>query len=47
MAEGKSRQQVIDAHPSAAYDVQLGGGFISPEALAGTVCDSLAATSNK
>lgn len=41
IAQGKSRQQVLDAHPSAAYDQALGQGFISPDELIGTIFDSL------
>lgn len=41
MAQGKNRQQVLDAKPSAAYDKDLGQGFISPDELIGTIYDSL------
>ena len=40
-AAGKSREEVIAAKPSAAYDEQLGHGFIKPDQLAGFVFDSL------
>lgn len=39
--EGKSRQEVIAAKPTAAWDAAWGGGFIRPEALAATAYDSI------
>lgn len=41
IAQGKTRPQVLAAHPSAAHDAALGQGFISPDALIGTIFDSL------
>ena len=38
---GKSRDEVVAAKPTAAYDERLGHGFIKPDQLAGFVFDSL------
>jgi cyclase len=39
--EGKSRDEVIAAAPTAEFDERLGQGFISAERLAGFIYDSL------
>ena len=41
MAQGMSRDEVIAAKPSAAYDEALGGGFRDPAAFVGSIFDSL------
>jgi glyoxylase-like metal-dependent hydrolase (beta-lactamase superfamily II) len=41
VAEGKDREAVIAAKPTAAWDEKWGGGFISPERFAATLFDSL------
>jgi glyoxylase-like metal-dependent hydrolase (beta-lactamase superfamily II) len=40
-AEGKTRDQVIAAKPTADHDAKWGGGFIKGDAFAGTLYDSL------
>jgi cyclase len=40
-AAGRTRDEVIAARPTARYDEQFGGGFISLERLAGFIYDSL------
>ena len=40
-AAGKSRDEVVAARPTAAYDERLGHGFISPDQLVSFVFDSL------
>jgi cyclase len=40
-AEGKNRDAVVAAKPSAAYDAKWGQGFIKPDVFAGIVFDSL------
>ena len=39
--EGKTRDQIIAAHPTAPYDSTWGGGFLKPDQWVGIVCDSL------
>lgn len=41
IAAGKSREEVIAANPTQAFDEAWGGGFIEPAAFAGTIYDSL------
>jgi glyoxylase-like metal-dependent hydrolase (beta-lactamase superfamily II) len=40
-AEGKSRDQVLVAKPTADFDAKWGGGFINAERMTGLVYDSL------
>jgi glyoxylase-like metal-dependent hydrolase (beta-lactamase superfamily II) len=40
-AEGKNREAVLAAKPSAAYDAKWGQGFIKPDVFVGIVFDSL------
>ena len=40
-AEGKTKEAVVAAKPSAAYDAKWGQGFIKPDAFVGIVFDSL------
>ncbi len=40
-AEGKSREQVLAAKPTADYDAKWGAGFINAERMTGLVFDSL------
>ena len=40
-AEGKNREAVLAAKPSAAYDAKWGQGFIMPDVFVGIVFDSL------
>lgn len=42
MVKGHSREEIIEAKPSAAYDEAWGGGFRNPAAFVGSVYDSLA-----
>jgi len=42
IADGRSRQQVIDAKPTAEYDAEWGGGFIKPDKWVAMVYDLLA-----
>ena len=41
IAEGKSRDEVIAARPTAAHDAQWGGGFMQPDNWVGILYDSL------
>jgi glyoxylase-like metal-dependent hydrolase (beta-lactamase superfamily II) len=41
IAAGKSREEAIEAKPTAAFDEAWGGGFIKPELWVGTLYDSL------
>lgn len=43
MGEGRSREAVLAARPSRAFDADFGGGFMSPDQFVGLVHDSLAA----
>lgn len=40
---GKSREDILAAKPTDAFDERLGGGFVTPDQFAGFVYDSLAA----
>lgn len=40
-AEGLSLEEVVAAQPTAEFDEQLGGGFIPPARLVGSIYDSL------
>lgn len=40
-ADGKFRQQIIDAKPTAPFDEKWGGGFLKPDRWVGIVCDGL------
>jgi glyoxylase-like metal-dependent hydrolase (beta-lactamase superfamily II) len=40
-AEGKTKEDVIAAKPTADYDAKWGGGFIKPDVFTGLVFDSL------
>lgn len=40
-AEGKSLEEVVAAQPTAEFDERLGGGFIPPARLIGSIYDSL------
>ena len=42
MAEGKSREDVIAADPSEAWDKEWADGWLNPEQFVGSVYDSLA-----
>ncbi len=44
LAQGKSREAVVAAKPSAAYDGALGGGFVKPDAFVATLYTSLSAS---
>jgi cyclase len=41
VAEGKSREEALAAKPTAAWDAAWGGGFMKPDAYAGSLYDSL------
>jgi glyoxylase-like metal-dependent hydrolase (beta-lactamase superfamily II) len=41
VAAGKSRDEVVAAKPTAAFDETWGGGFMQPDVFAGIVFDSL------
>lgn len=41
IAEGKNKEQVLAAKPSASLDAQWADGFLSPDAFTGIVYDSL------
>ncbi|HEX2163081.1 MAG TPA: MBL fold metallo-hydrolase [Thermoanaerobaculia bacterium] len=41
IAEGRSREEVLAADPTAEWNEKWGGGFIDAEAFAGTIYDSL------
>ena len=41
LAAGKSRDQIIAANPTAAWDAKWGNGFIPPKVMAGFAVDSL------
>jgi cyclase len=43
VADGKTRQQVIDAKPTAEYDARWGNGFLKPERWVGMLYDLVAA----
>jgi glyoxylase-like metal-dependent hydrolase (beta-lactamase superfamily II) len=43
LAAGKSKEAVVAAKPTAAYEAARGGGFVSGDAFVGTVYDSLKA----
>jgi cyclase len=41
VAQGKSREEVVAAKPTASWDATWGGGFMKPDAYAGSLYDSL------
>ena len=41
IADGKSRDEVVAAKPTAAYDERWGGGFLKPDAWVGIVYDTI------
>jgi hypothetical protein len=41
--EGKSRDEIVAARPTAEFDEAWGGGFIKPDAWVGLVYSSLEA----
>jgi cyclase len=43
IAKGMTREQVVAAKPTAAYDADYGGGFIKPDVFAGMLFDQLSA----
>jgi cyclase len=43
VADGKTRQQVIEAKPTAEYDAEWGSGFIKPERWVGMLFDLVVA----
>jgi glyoxylase-like metal-dependent hydrolase (beta-lactamase superfamily II) len=45
-AEGKSKEEIVAAKPTAAYDEAWGGGFIRPDVFVGIVFDSVTGNQN-
>lgn len=41
IAEGKTREEIIAAKPTAAFDSAYGGGFMKPDVFAGIVYDGI------
>ncbi|MCO1335612.1 MBL fold metallo-hydrolase [Microbulbifer sp. OS29] len=47
VGEGQTRQEVIDAKPTAEFDAQYGQGFMTPDIWTGIVYDSLMRSQKK
>ena len=41
IAEGKTRDEVIAAEPTASFDATFGGGFMQPDVWTGIVYDGM------